>query len=454
MISPARVAAFETLMAVSSGRIDLGSALARARGRLTDERDRALAAEITAGTLRWQGAFDHVIAAFANRPLRKLDVEIVQILRLSLFQLLHLDRVPAAAVVKDAVDLAGKAGKRSASGLVNAVLRRVSRERERLPLPPRPEGPGGIDAARAYLTTTLSHPEWLASRWLERYGFAHAEAWEQFDNSPAPLTLRVNPFRATRGEVIAMLSARRITTEPARHAPDGLIVREGNPVASGLDEDGAFVIQDEASQLIALYAGARPGERVLDACASPGGKTIAMAAAMNGSGHIVASDIRGRRVQLLARTVSRSGAPQVGIVQADAAGPLPFGPVFDRVLLDAPCSGLGTLRRDPDVRWRRQPDELPALADAQLEMLHRVAEVLAPTGVIVYATCSSEPEENDDVVDRFVGEQPAFRVLVPPDLHPALAPFVDPDGRFRTLPHRDGLEAFFAAMLVRGKDLR
>jgi 16S rRNA (cytosine967-C5)-methyltransferase len=454
MISPARVAAFETLMAVSSGRIDLGSALARARSRLADDRDRALAGEIATGTLRWQGAFDYVIAAFANRPLGKLDVEVLQILRLSLFQLLHLDRVPAAAVVKDAVDLAGKAGKRSASGLVNAVLRRVSREREQLPLPPRPADGERNEAALAYLTTTLSHPGWLAARWLDRYGFEAAAAWEQFDNSPAPLTLRVNPFKATREKVMAMLSARGITTEPARHAPDGLIVREGNPVGLGLEEDGAFVIQDEASQLVALYAGARPGERVLDACASPGGKTTAMAAAMNGAGRVVASDIRGRRVQLLARTVTRSAAPQVSIVQADAAGALPFGAVFDRVLLDAPCSGLGTIRRDPDVRWRRQPEELPVLAKAQAAMLQRVGEVLAPGAVLVYATCSSEPEENDEVVDRFVAEQPEFRVMTPADPHPALTPFVGPDGRFRTLPHRDGLEAFFAAMLVRAKDLR
>lgn len=454
MIAPARLAAFEVLRAVGSGRVDLGTALARVRQRLADERDRALAGEIATGTLRWQGAFDHVITVFANRPLRKLDPEVVDILRMTIFQLLHLDRIPASAAVKDAVDLAGKAGKRSAAGLVNALLRRVSRERDQLPLPPRPGDADNREASRAYLATTLSHPEWLASRWLERYGFESAEAWERFDNSPAPLTLRVNSFRTTRQELIGRLSARGVETEPARHAPEGLVVRAGNPLSSGLDEGGLFVVQDEASQLVALYAGARPAERVLDACASPGGKTTAMAAMMNGTGTMVASDIRGRRVDLLSRTVRRSGAPQVRIVQADAASALPFAAVFDRVLLDAPCSGLGTLRRDPDIRWRRKPDELQRLADAQLGMLHRMADVLAPGGAIVYATCSSEPEENDGVVDRFIAGDAGFRLVSPSDLHPALERFVEADGRFRTLPHRDGLEAFFAAMLVRAKDLR
>lgn len=454
MISPARLAAFEVLRAVASGRVDLGTALARVRQRLADERDRALAGEIATGTLRWQGAFDHVIAVFANRPLRKLDPEVVDILRLTIFQLLHLDRIPAAAAVKDAVDLAGKAGKRSAAGLVNAVLRRVSRERAQLPLPPRPVDGNDREAACGYLATTLSHPEWLASRWLERYGFANAEAWERFDNSPAPLTLRVNSLKTTREALMRALSARGVETEPARYAPEGLVVRAGNPLTTALDEEGLFVVQDEASQLVALYAGARPGERILDACASPGGKTTAMAAAMKNMGTIVASDIRGRRIELLSRTVRRSGALQVRIVQADAAAAPPFAAVFDRVLLDAPCSGLGTLRRDPDIRWRRRSDELKVLADAQLGMLHRMAAVLAPEGAIVYATCSSEPEENDAVVDRFIAEDAGFHLVRQSNLHPALERFVEADGRFRTLPHRDGLEAFFAAMLVRAKDLR
>ena len=451
-IAPARVAAFEALRAVHSGRVDLGSALARARQHLDDERDRALAGEIATGALRWRAALDHVIAASASRPLHKLDPEVLDILRLTVFQLLHLDRIPASAAVKDAVDLTGKAGKRSAAGLVNAVLRRVSRERDRLPLPERPGRDDDREAALAYLSTTLSHPRWLAERWLDRCGLDDAEAWMRFNNAPAPLTLRANTLKTTTSALAEALSAQGVETEPARFAPDALVVRSGNPLRTPLDEQGLFVIQDEASQLVALFANPQPGELVLDACASPGGKTTAMAARLEGRGTIVATDVRPRRTSLLARTVARSGARNVRVLQADVAKQLPFAPVFDRILLDAPCSGLGTIRRDPDIRWRRAPEDFGALAAAQLEMLRHAAAVLRPGGSLVYATCSSEPEENDGVVDAFCREHPQFAVArgshsasgIP---HPAVSRFVDPDGRFRTVPPRDGLEAFFAVIL-------
>ena len=439
MIAPARVAAFEVLRAVGTGRADLGSALARVRSGLDDERDRALAGEIATGTLRWQGAFDHVIAAFVNRPLPRLDPEVLDILRMAMFQLLHLDRVPAAAAVKDAVDLTGKAGKRSAAGLVNAVLRRVTRERDHLPLPSRPSDPRQRATAIAYLSITLSHPAWLVERWLDRHGFEATEAWAIFNNSPAPLTLRANRLRIDRDALMDRLVAEGILCEQGSHAPDALVVRRGNPLSSPMHADGLFVIQDEASQLVGHYAGTQRGERVLDGCASPGGKTLMMAAAAGVDGLVIASDVRGRRVDLLRTTVARSGATNVRIVQADAARPLPYGPVFDRVLLDAPCSGLGTIRRDPDIKWRRTAADLPALAAAQLAMLGHAADVLKPGGTLVYSTCSSEPEENDDVVGAFLRARGDFALT---------------DEPLRTLPFAGGLEAFFAARLVCARHLR
>ena len=277
MIARARVAAFDILQALSSGRADLPSALAHARESLDDDRDKALAAEIATGVLRNRAALDHLITKFADRDVDRLDPEIVTILRLSSYQLLHLTRVPAAAVVDDAVDLTRRAKKRSASGFVNAVLRSLSRSRNNLPLPPKPADPSDRDAALTYLATTLSHPRWLAERWYDRLGFDRAEQWMQFNNRPAKLTLRANRLKKTPDLLAIRLAREDVIVEPGRWAPDALIVNEGRLLHSKPAADGEFVVQDEASQLVALLAGPSPGPRVLDTCASPGGKTTAIA---------------------------------------------------------------------------------------------------------------------------------------------------------------------------------
>ena len=457
MIAPARTAAYEVLRAVNSGTSDLPHALARARVRLHDERDRALAGEIATGTLRWQAAFDHVIAAFARRRIDRFDPEVVDILRSAMFQLLHLDRVPASAAVNDAVQLTRVAGKKSAAPLVNAVLRRVSRERARLPLPSRPADLSDRSSAIDYLSIALSHPRWLVERWLDRYGFDATEAWLRFNNAPAALTIRVNRLKTDAASLVAELSEHGVRVEHGRYAPDALVAIEGNPLLTPLADTGRFFVQDEASQLVAAMVTARDGERGLDACASPGGKTTAMAASMHDRGLIVATDVRGRRVDLLARTVASSGASCIRVVQADA-GALPFasaarqsavpsGP-FDWILLDAPCSGLGTIRRDPDLRWRRTEQDLGAMAASQLAMLRETARVLRPGGRLVYSTCSSEADENEDVVLAFLADGD-FVGVRPEALPEAMAPLLNDTGHLRTYPFRDGLEAFFAAVLVK-----
>jgi len=449
MIAPARVAAYEVLTAVSTGSADLPAAIAAARGGLHDDRDRALAAEIATGVQRWRAALDHVIVAFAKRPLARLDAEIVEILRLSTYQLLHLTRVPASAVVDDAVNLVRRAGKASATGFVNAVLREVSRKRGALPLPPRPADAADRSAALEYLSVTLSHPRWLAARWYDRLGFDVAEAWMRFNNAPGVLTLRANRFVVTRDELAARLRAQDVETHPGAFAPDALIVDEGHPLRLD-DHDRSFFVQDEASQLVALLAGDPPPPRVLDACAAPGGKTTAIAAAMQGAGLLVATDVRERRIDLLRRTVAHSGAPNVRIVRADLRAALPFSTAFDCVLVDAPCSGLGTLRRDPDIRWRRLEHDLAPLAATELTMLQRAADAVAPGGRLIYATCSSEPEENEQIADAFAAAAPSFEPVSAAAASTHLAgTLFDARGHLRTQPHLHGLEAFFGAVFVR-----
>jgi 16S rRNA (cytosine967-C5)-methyltransferase len=217
--------------------------------------------------------------------------------------------------------------------------------------------------------------------------------------------------------------------------------------------DGTFLVQDEASQLVPLALGARPGERILDLCASPGGKTVAIASSMNNSGVLVASDVRARRVALMRNTIRSSGATNVHLVHVPSTGPLPFERAFDRVLVDAPCSGLGTVRRDPDIKWRREEADLAGLAGRQIELLARAASVVRPGGRLLYATCSSEPEENDDVVRAFLARYPQWRAVdLRMEAEPALLPVLDDQGRLRTLPFAHGLEAFYATALMAGSD--
>lgn len=450
MIAPARIAAYDVLLAVAARRADLPDALAAARTTLRDERDKTLAADIAIGVQRRRAALDHVIVHFSKRPLAKLDPEVVEILRLSTYQLLHLDRVPSSAVVDDAVQLTGRAGKRSASGLVNAVLRAVSRSRGSLPLPPRPADHGDRDRALDYLSVTLSHPRWIAARWYDRYGFEATEAWMQFDNAPSPLTLRANRARITRDQLAERLGLEGVTTRPTRFAPDGLVVDEGHPLRGDGAAAGWFVVQDEASQLVALLAGRNPGARVLDACAAPGGKATAIAATLTPGARLIACDVRSRRMDLLRRTVAASGVANVRLVRADLRRPLPFRRPFDCVFVDAPCSGLGTLRRDPDIRWRRDEGDLLAFAASQLDMLCHAAGAVAPDGRLIYSTCSSEREENESVADAFLARSPEFVAV---DLRHAdtavPADAIDARGHLRTYPHVHGLEAFFGAVFAR-----
>jgi 16S rRNA (cytosine967-C5)-methyltransferase len=450
MIAPARLAAYQILCAVSTGSADLPSAIASARSGLADERDRALAAEIAAGVQRWRSTLDHLVVTFSKRAITRLDPEVLEILRLSIYQLLHLTRVPAAAVVDDAVDLTKRAGKRSASGFVNAILRSVSRRRNSLPLPARPSDAGDHAAALEYLSVSLSHPRWLAERWYERLGLDAAESWMRFNNTPGSVTLRANRLRTTRDELIGRLAADEILVHPTDYAPDGLVVDEGHPLRGPLRDEGAFVVQDEASQLVPLLAGDEALARVLDTCASPGGKTTALAALMNGGGLLVACDVRERRIELLRRTVAASGAANIRIVQADFLQSAPFTSAFECVLVDAPCSGLGTLRRDPDIRWRRHEQDLSPLAAAELTMLQRAAACVAPGGRLVYATCSSEPEENEGVVDAFLATTSGFAPLHAAQATARLDPrLVDLRGYLRTQPHLHRLEAFFGAVFER-----
>lgn len=449
MVAPARSAAYRALRAVQTGQRDLPSACAAEDAGLPDGRDRGLLREIVTGTLRWQRRLDHVLAHVARRDIARLDPEVLTILELSAYQLLHLTRVPASAVVDDAVTLTRGARKVSAAGFVNGVLRTLSRQRDRLPLPARP----APEAPRADIVTwlgiTYAHPDWLVARWVERFGLDDAEAWLRFNTAVPEPTLRINSLAGPDDALQTALTRDDVTVRPGAWAPGAFIVESGDP--QGVAAAGLVVPQDEGSQLVACLVDATPGSRVLDVCAAPGGKATAIAARLGETGLLVACDIRPRRMRTLAATVRTARADRVRLVQVGARAALPVRPVFDWVLVDAPCSGLGTVRRDPDIKWRRSADDLAAFAVTQRDILSRAAAAVRPGGRLVYATCSSEPEENEEVVASFLADHPDFSLVnlaaaPPAGVAPAL---IDAAGMLRTAPHRHQLEAFFGAVLAR-----
>lgn len=425
MIAPARRAAVDALRQIDESDVDMGAAIAGVRATLTDQRDHGLLLELVGGTLRMRAAIDYQLALRVTRPLAKLDAAVLRILRLSAFQLLYLSRLPASAVINDAVELTRRAGKSSASGLANAVLRALSRERQTLTWPP----PGDPD----HLAIVYSHPRWLIERWSARYGVDDTIAWLAFNNQPATLCLAANRHLTTREALAEELASDGVTTAPTQRASNGLNVLDGRALNTRAFREGRCLVQDEASQLISELAAHAARGRVLDLCASPGGKTLALSAAVGARGVVIATDIRSHRIRLLAKTLSRCRVPNAKVVHV-SDGPLPFrDQTFDLVLIDAPCSGLGTVRRDPDIRWRRTAQDLPRLAAAQVALLTNAAGLVKPGGTIVYSTCSSEPEENSEVVAAFLAGHPQFSET----------------RRHETLPFRDQLEAFFGSVLER-----
>jgi 16S rRNA (cytosine967-C5)-methyltransferase len=427
MASDARRIALTILLDVDGRGPTLGDRLAAPDVEALDPRDRAFLHELVLGTLRRRGALDAALAPLSTTPLDQLDAPVRAVLRLAAHQIVHL-RVPDRAAVSEAVDLAKERAPRGA-GFVNAVLRRLAREGA----PPEP------DAARdplAWLTSAGSLPAWLAARWLDRFGADAAVARARALLAEPAVTVRLNPRHP---EAAARAAAAGLALQPAA-LPGAFRVTAGRP--QELAAAGLLHAQDEGSQLVAHLAAA-PG-LTLDACAAPGGKATLVGDLVGASGVVVAGEKAPARLRTLAALVARWGAPNVHVAAADGLRP-PFHGGFDTVLLDAPCSGLGTLGRHPDVRWRVLAADLDRHARRQGALLDALSQVVRPGGRLVYATCSSEPEENEDVVARFLERRRDFRVLPLPGW---AEPFRD--GPYaRTRPETDGGDAFFAAVLGR-----
>ena len=435
--SAARRAAFEILRRVEEEGAFAAPLLASVGEELRAD-DRALCHELVLGCLRRQLWLDRLAQTFAGRDAATLDAPVRRALRLGLYQLRFLSRVPASAAVNESVNLVHEAGPRSAAGFVNAVLRRATRET-------RLDPAAGIADPTERLSVETSHPRWLVARWARALGEDEAARFAHANNERTPVAFRVNPLRAGADEILARLREAGVNAEPSRVAPGAWRVPEGGGGAAlrELAAEGLIYMQDEASQLVAHVVGPRAGERVLDACAAPGGKTTHLALLAEDRALVVAGDRYEHRLRLVREAVARQGVTNVRAVEHDAEGALPFADAsFDRVLVDAPCTGTGTLRHNPEIRWRITDADIRELAARQRRILLAASRAVRPGGRLVYSTCSVEPEENEEVVAAFLGECADFRQI------PSDAPdtrFLTDTGAARTWPHRDDADGFFVA---------
>ena len=392
-VSPARSAAFDILLRVDQQDAYASELLHSEKLNNLSVVDRALTTEITMGVLRWRSELDSVIAANSARPLAKLDAEVLVALRIAAYQLLYLDRIPARAAINESVELVKRARKTSAAPFANALLRKVAEAAKA----PRPNVLSSRSVSE--LAENFAHPEWLVARWVQHYGIANAEAICKYDQTVPATSIRVDS-----DEVVGELEHEGISLAPGALLTSARIVTRGDITRASAFREGRVFIQDEASQLVAALVGI--GSRILDCCAAPGGKTAAIAS-RNPESEIVAAELHPHRAELLRNRVR---AENVRVITADALD-LPLHGGFNRVLADVPCSGTGTLARNPEIKWRLKPEDLKELHQKQAAILRAALQQLAPGGRAVYSTCSLEPEENEAVIEEVVRTEEIFIVV-------------------------------------------
>lgn len=446
-ISPARTAAFDILLRIERQDAYASELLHSDRLEPLSPADRGLATEIVMGVLRWRSRLDEGIARAAARPLDRLDLEVLTTLRMGVYQLLYLSRIPVHAAIDESVELVKRARKRSAAPFANAVLRKLIRTRIEHPAEPTHSNNANEWGTPAALAREFAHPQWLVERWASELGIERTHAICGYDQRIPATAIRIDDV-AVEGE----LRDEGIELAPGALVGGARIVTAGDITHTRAFREGRVFIQDEGSQLVALLVGT--GSRLLDCCAAPGGKTAAIAA-RNPTAQIVAAEIHVHRAELLRRRVR---AANVQVINADALA-LPMGEKFDRVLADVPCSGTGTLARNPEIKWRLKPEDLVDLHQRQVAILRAALRQLAPGGRTVYSTCSLEREECEAVVEEVLRDQTEYALL---DCHDELQrlraagelAWSDIDalvgGKFlRTIPGVHPCDGFFAAVLER-----
>ncbi len=405
--------------------------------------DRRLITLLVLGTIAWRGRLDFELAHFTGRPLDGIQPAALAIMRLGLFQLRFLDRVPQHAIVDTAVSLAKRTSDaRLAAGFINAVMRRASRETATLP-------PREKDEFR-HLAVKLSHPRWMVERFIAWFGVEGAERLMAANNEAAPNAIRLNLASGTRDEILTRLRAEQFDIGDGGRAPETAILDGAARFDSAAYREGLFHPQSEASQLVARMLAPAPGTTVVDCAAAPGGKSTHLAELVGSDGRVIALDLNLRGLQNARGLAQRLGHRNVQFVRADLSMAAPLHAAsFSHVLLDAPCTGLGTLREHPEIRWRLGPDDPARMASLQLRMLSNAAALVRPGGAIVYSVCSLAPEEGEGVVNAFLNHTGEFQIDRNLANMSEMKGLFDESGAMKTRPDLGGLDGFYAARLVR-----
>jgi len=412
---------------------------------LTD-RDLRLTHALVFGVLRWQIRIDRIITLFSSTPVKKINRQILNILRIGAFQILFMSRIPDSAAVNTSVNMASKIAPKWVAGYVNGLLRNISRNKNDIDKKLCGKEPGDR------LAIKHAFPEWMTARWTKRFGPEKAELLCERLNIIPPLTLRVNTLKTDRYRLAALFEENGIRVGLTRYSPDGLsIIAPCGPV-TGLPgfKDGLFQVQDEAAQLVSRILCPAPGETILDACAGLGGKTAHIAQIINDTGRVFANDVDADRLNALGNDMNRLGVKSVSTIKGDITDKNMDLPLFDKILVDAPCSGMGVIRRNPDIKLSASQKHLPALGARQLRILNSAARFLRPGGVLVFAVCSFEPEETDNVRDAFLGNHPDFNIDSGKcEIEKSLFSIMNRSGCLFTFPHLYDMDGFFIARLKR-----
>jgi 16S rRNA (cytosine967-C5)-methyltransferase len=413
-----------------------------------DDRDRAFVSHLVQGVLRWRLRLDWIIGQAAHFPLRKIEPPVLDILRLALYQVFFLDRVPESAAVNEAVKQARAGYPGHIASFVNGLLRNICRHKENVAYPNR-----GTDPIR-YLSVYYSYPVWLVEKWISELGADTAEALLEAGNQTPSLVVRVNHLKTGRCALVKRLAEEGLVVRPTPYSPLGVVVEglRGRVDQLRAFQEGLFQVQDEAAQIASFFLSPHPGSTVLDLCAGFGGKCSHLAEMMNNQGRVVALDTNRDKLVSLAANAKRLGIQIIHPAVADATSDVSalFRSRFDRVLVDAPCSGLGVLSRHPDGKWTRDKEGIRGLALLQSAVLHRAAGVLKKGGRMLYVTCTISREENEGVVEGFLKAHPAMVLENLKEQAPSwAAELIDEKGFLRTLPHLHRMDGFFAALFTK-----